>query len=119
MEESLDIVQKITEIEAELTKLDDHRSQLLNELTQLRQQSRIQVSSTQTPLNLQTNTINNLSSQDEKIKLFRSLFKGREDVFPRRFENSRTGKSGYAPVCRNDFSHRPSLQNYSYKSSPL
>jgi superfamily II DNA or RNA helicase len=31
------------------------------------------------------------------------LFKGREDVFPRRFENSKTGKSGYAPVCRNEW----------------
>ena len=37
------------------------------------------------------------------MRLFRSLFKGREDVFPRRFENSKTGKSGYAPVCRNEW----------------
>lgn len=103
MEESLDIGQKITKIEAELANLDDYRSHLLNELTQLRQQSLRQISSTQMPLNLQTNLINNQSSQEEKIRLFRSLFKGREDVFPRRFENTRTGKSGYAPVCRNEW----------------
>jgi len=35
--------------------------------------------------------------------LFRSLFRGREDVFPTRFVSKRTGKPGYAPVCRNKF----------------
>ena len=39
----------------------------------------------------------------EKIALFRSLFRGREDVFPRRWQNLKTGKSGYAPVCRNEW----------------
>lgn len=103
MEESSDIERKIIEIETELANLDHHRGQLLDELTQLRQQSLQQVFSKQIPLNLQTNSINNESPQEEKIKLFRSLFNGREDVFPRRFENSRTGKSGYAPVCRNEW----------------
>jgi superfamily II DNA or RNA helicase/very-short-patch-repair endonuclease len=39
----------------------------------------------------------------DKIRLFRSLFRGREDVYPRRFENHRTGKSGYAPACANEW----------------
>ena len=39
----------------------------------------------------------------DKIRLFRSLFRGREDVYPRRFENRRTGKSGYAPACANEW----------------
>jgi len=39
----------------------------------------------------------------EKIRLFRSLFRGREDVFPVRFVNQRTGKPGYAPACSNKF----------------
>jgi superfamily II DNA or RNA helicase len=43
------------------------------------------------------------SSPADKIKLFRSLFRGREDVYPRRFENQRTGKSGYAPACANEW----------------
>ncbi len=38
MEETPDIEQKIAEIEAELSTLDHRRSQLLDELTQLRQQ---------------------------------------------------------------------------------
>ena len=43
------------------------------------------------------------SSTAEKIAVFRSLFRGREDVFPRRWENPKSGKSGYAPVCRNEW----------------
>jgi hypothetical protein len=38
-----------------------------------------------------------------KIALFRGLFRGREDVLPRRWENPRTGKSGFAPMCRNEW----------------
>ena len=47
--------------------------------------------------------VHQLSSSDEKIALFRSLFRGREDVYPRRFESRKTGKSGYAPACANEW----------------
>jgi superfamily II DNA or RNA helicase/very-short-patch-repair endonuclease len=43
------------------------------------------------------------SSPEAKISLFRSLFRGREDVYPRRFKSRRTGKSGYAPACGNEW----------------
>ena len=43
------------------------------------------------------------SAPAAKIALFRSLFRGREDVYPRRFESRRTGKSGYAPACANEW----------------
>ncbi len=39
----------------------------------------------------------------EKVNLFRSLFRGRGDVFPTRFVAKTTGKPGYAPACRNKF----------------
>jgi hypothetical protein len=42
-------------------------------------------------------------SNDEKIALFRPPFRGRYDVFPYRWENQKTGKSGYSPVCRNEW----------------
>ena len=38
----------------------------------------------------------------EKIQLFQQLFRGREDVYPLRWEN-RKGKSGYSPVCANEW----------------
>ncbi len=47
--------------------------------------------------------VNYQSSSLEKIALFRSLFRGREDLYPRRFESRKTGKSGYLPVCGNEW----------------
>ena len=43
------------------------------------------------------------SSPQEKIALFRRLFAGRTDVFPLRWENGKTGRSGYAPACANEW----------------
>ena len=43
------------------------------------------------------------STSREKIALFRSLFQGRHDIYPRRFENKKTGRTGYAPVCANEW----------------
>ena len=48
-------------------------------------------------------SINKHSSPEEKISLFRSLFKGREDVFARRWYSKTTDKSGYHPVCENEW----------------
>ena len=42
-------------------------------------------------------------STDEKVALFRRLFRGRTDVFPVRWESKTAGKSGYAPACANEW----------------
>lgn len=47
--------------------------------------------------------VNRTSFADAKIALFRSLFRARDDVYARRFENRKTGKSGYAPACANEW----------------
>ncbi len=41
------------------------------------------------------------STPQVKIILFRSLFRGREDVYALRYENPKNGKHGYTPVCEN------------------
>lgn len=38
-----------------------------------------------------------------KIALFKSLFRGRDDVFPKLWTNTRTKRSGYAPACANEW----------------
>ncbi len=43
------------------------------------------------------------SPAQDKIALFRSLFRGRDDVYPVRFESRRTGRSGYQPACGNEW----------------
>jgi superfamily II DNA or RNA helicase/very-short-patch-repair endonuclease len=47
--------------------------------------------------------VDQTSSSEAKIALFRSLFRGRDDVYPRRFESRKTGRSGYAPACANEW----------------
>ncbi|MFV1968348.1 MAG: DEAD/DEAH box helicase family protein, partial [Pirellulaceae bacterium] len=47
--------------------------------------------------------VDHRSSPEAKIALFRSLFRGRDDVYPRRFQSRKTGKSGYQPACANEW----------------
>ena len=54
-------------------------------------------------MNLAKDPINQHSSPEAKVTLFRSLFRGREDVYSRRFESRRTARSGYAPACANEW----------------
>jgi superfamily II DNA or RNA helicase len=49
-------------------------------------------------------TINNQSSPENKVQLFRSLFQGREDVFAIRWVG-KDNRSGYSPACYNDWKH--------------
>ncbi|GLC97061.1 hypothetical protein Tamer19_64700 [Cupriavidus sp. TA19] len=42
-------------------------------------------------------------STDDKVALFRRLFRGRTDAYPIRWESKSTGKSGYAPACANEW----------------
>jgi superfamily II DNA or RNA helicase len=46
--------------------------------------------------------LNNFSDTKNKIILFMSLFKGREDVYAKRWQNKK-GVSGYSPVCLNEW----------------
>ncbi len=46
--------------------------------------------------------LNDGANPTEKIRLFMSLFKGREDVYAKRWEG-REGRAGYAPVCLNEW----------------
>jgi hypothetical protein len=46
--------------------------------------------------------VNNHSSSEAKMALFRSLFQGREDIYALRWESNK-GRSGYAPACGNEW----------------
>ena len=57
-------------------------------------------------------------SLQEKVDLFRSLFKGREDVFARRWYSRTSGKSGYQPVCKNEWSQPCRERNHKCDDCP-
>jgi hypothetical protein len=44
------------------------------------------------------------ASASDKVALVRGLFRGREDVYAARWENARTGKSGYVPAVAGGWS---------------
>ncbi len=42
-------------------------------------------------------------SNEEKVKIFMEVFKGRADLYAKRWTSNKTGKSGYSPICKNEF----------------
>ena len=52
-------------------------------------------------VNNSISAINNNTNSVDKINIFMSLFKGRRDVYAKRWDNPKNGKSGYSPVCIN------------------
>lgn len=90
------LIEAIALKETQLAQLDAERQALLETLHDLRQQvSAIDAPSSPAP------ELSSLSS-DNKINLFRSLFKGREDVYPKLWVSKNGERKGYMPVCAND-----------------
>ncbi len=102
MTADLDIAGKIAELEHRLAALDEERKQIAGRLAELKK-----IAEVHPPVARQTETSSALITMNSptaaKIALFRSLFRGREDVFPQRWDNAKTGKSGYSPVCNNEW----------------
>ena len=86
---------EIAAIRARLAELDVERTSLEKRLRSIQTRP---VGS-----NSDTANISSASKASEKIALFRRLFAGRQDVFPVRWENSKTVRSGYAPACANEW----------------
>ena len=104
MKDVTEIDKMVAEAEKELARLEARRSSVLETIKKLKQEKDRVSRFSPKPLDHDENApISRQSSESEKISLFRMLFKGREDVYPRRFESRRTGKAGYQPACRNEW----------------
>lgn len=94
-----DISQIIAHKEARLQELEAERQSLITEIEQLKYQA----------MQNQVNKLSEISSLQqqftsaEKIQIYMGLFRGRMDVFAKRWENLNTGKSGYSPACANEW----------------
>lgn len=95
-----DIARQIDALRDRLIALDRERSEITERLSTLQ---RGQVERKVHSLPIVAAGVTMASSSAAKVALFRSLFRGREDVYPRRWENPKTGKAGYAPACRNEW----------------
>ena len=90
--------------EAELNRLTDENARLRRENASLRQEhgDEDQRKTANSANRQESLSINHTSDTEEKVKLFRSLFRGREDVYPIRWDNHK-GRSGYSPACGNEW----------------
>lgn len=94
--------QEIVRIRQRLTALESERIELEATLAALELKlSAVRLSPEAGPL--ADAKVNNDSQASEKVALFRSLFAGRADVFPLRWTNRKTGRTGYSPVCANEW----------------
>lgn len=90
----------IRQIENQLTVLDLERLKLLTDLKKLRSEKDSQKNIVELG---KAALLKTPETNDEKTNLFLSLFKGREDIYPKRWENNKSGKSGYSPACENEW----------------
>jgi len=82
---------------AELDRLSDEARRRITELRVARE--RTAAGETE----IERDTDGGAWSPESKVALFASLFRGREDVFPRRWEKPGKGRSGWAPRCSNEW----------------
>src|SRR5437867_1923538 len=99
-----DLRSLIAQEEARVARLNSERKESCERLNALRRELeaaiRLQVPGSHvSAVNYPSGPISDV----EKVALFRSLFHGRDDVFPTRFLSKRTDQSGYAPACANKF----------------
>jgi superfamily II DNA or RNA helicase len=74
-------------------------------LTNLRQKCQEELDSFKAPINIPpvTHSSTKELSPKEKITLFMSYFRGRDDVYAALWVNNRTGKRGYSPACKREW----------------
>jgi superfamily II DNA or RNA helicase len=101
------LISAISNGESRLAELDKERYKILAELKFLKAELLILTNSSldstkDTPIS-SDGIISKISSHEEKIALFRSLFRGRVDVYPRLWVSRKTSKKGFSPVCNNEW----------------
>src|SRR6266436_7794915 len=95
---------RITKLMTRLTALERERAEIIAEIETLQSAPSEQTAVTKVISSEKADDlVDRNSTIESKIALFRRLFRGRSDVFPIRWENRKTGRSGYAPACANEW----------------
>jgi superfamily II DNA or RNA helicase len=100
-----ELIGEIERAEALLSRLETEQGQARTRLAVLREELAFQGQAEPDPrVHPPVTTASPVPrNPQEKVRLFRQLFRGRGDVFPTRFVSRKTGKPGYAPACTNKF----------------
>ena len=101
MADHTELEARVAAVEAQLAALNFERGEVQAELLELRRSLALEVGQSSSA----TVDVPDVApkSNEEKIALFRSLFRGRVDVFPKYWLNSKSGKHGYSPACSNEW----------------
>jgi DNA-binding CsgD family transcriptional regulator len=95
---------RITELMMRLTALERERAAIIAEIETLRSAPNEEPAANKViPPEKVSDLVDRNSTIESKMALFRRLFRGRPDIFPIRWENRKTGRSGYAPACANEW----------------
>ena len=84
------IILSIQKLGSDLSALNHQKQQLLCELKSI-------------PISERPVIISEEIYSDGRAKLFKELFRGRTDVYAKHWISRKTGKSGYSPVCKNEW----------------
>lgn len=94
----------LAELKARIAALDEERAAIAAEIAMLEQPPIPEMPLPDVASSERVGRIVDRQSEaDQKISLFREMFRGRTDVFPIRWDNAKSGKSGYAPACHNEW----------------
>lgn len=95
-------LENVRRIEWQIALLDTQKKKLIGELKALREEIHTAgLQNYNATLGEERNSYE--FSTANKISLFRSLFRGREDVYACLWISKKTGKAGYSPVCKNEW----------------
>ena len=102
----MDWEQRCRELQQRIEELERENQELRRQLGYAEPVRPVVMETPKNEMVLETATgIHMRSTPEEKIRLFRSLFRGREDVFARRWYSVQKEKGGYAPVCANEWKY--------------
>jgi superfamily II DNA or RNA helicase len=97
-----ELLAELAREESYLAELESRREAVRSRMEVLR--AKLMAPSTEEPTqSAMPVALNAQATPADKVRLFRALFRGREDIFPTRFTSRKTGKAGYAPACANKF----------------
>jgi len=98
------ILQRIAKTQKRLARLQEQQKEAETTLRSLQEQL-VRSDAKATSLREHTDEAHasELLSPAEKVTLFLRLFRGRDDVYPKLWQNQKTEKKGYAPACANEW----------------
>ncbi|MFH1864425.1 MAG: restriction endonuclease subunit R, partial [Candidatus Eisenbacteria bacterium] len=97
---------EISRAEARLADLDDEQNRVTRHLSDLKAElSSLQMAEEQhqPPLQMAMPTGPAPTSSAQKVELFMDVFRGRTDVYPKRWVNTKKDTKGYSPACGNEW----------------